>query len=68
MLKQTRLEIDSLIDSLQSAALNVLRAVELNELRLPIKGTVPQLYLTISEGRMADIEYPSSAQNKLTER
>lgn len=63
MLNQTRLEVDSVLESLQSAALNVLRVVELRELRMPIKGTMPQLYLTISEGRMADIEDLPSGPN-----
>lgn len=67
MHNQTCLDVDSVLESLQSAALNVLHVIQLRELRLPIKGTVPQLYLTISEGRMADIEYPSSSPNQLTE-
>lgn len=67
MLKQSHLEVDALIESLQNAALNVLRVVELSELRLPIKGTVPQLYLTISQGRRAEIDAPSTNHNYLAE-
>ena len=59
MLKNTLGEVDGLIETLQNAALNVLHAIELKELRFPLKGTVPQLYLTISTGRTADIEFSS---------
>lgn len=63
MLKKSHLEVDALIETLQSAALNVLRVVELSELRLPIKGTVPQLYLTISQGRRAETDVPTTNHN-----
>lgn len=46
-------KLQHLNNELQVAALNLIRHLRTNHVRMRIEGTVPELYITLSEGRHA---------------
>lgn len=46
-------KLDQLHEALQVAAINLINHLRTNQARIRIRGTTPELYITLSEGRYA---------------